>query len=170
MFLKLMESSIAEIKGEPIQEDLEPEINLPMSAFLPETYVTDIDQRLSLYRRLAKMHDLKELSELKREMADRFGRLPEEADNLLLKMMLRILAIRAGCKRLDLSDGHLHLQFSEAHQAKPFGIVEMIRQGQKSYRFTPDHMFRTQLTTGSTNSQLAQIKKILIEIAHHVNH
>jgi transcription-repair coupling factor (superfamily II helicase) len=170
MFLKLMESSIAEIKGEPIQEDLEPEINLPMSAFLPETYVPDIDQRLSLYRRLAKMHDLKALSDLKGEMADRFGRLPEEADNLLLKMMIRILAIRAGCKRLDLSDNQLRLQFSEAHQAKPFGIVEMIRRGDKPYRFTPDHLFKTPLTPGAANSLLAQVKKILIEIARHVNH
>jgi transcription-repair coupling factor (superfamily II helicase) len=170
MFLKLMESSIAEIKGEPVQEDLEPEINLPMSAFLPETYVPDIDQRLSLYRRLAKMHDLKALGDLKGEMADRFGRLPEEADNLLLKMMIRVLAIRAGCRRLDLADHQLRLQFSEAHQAKPFGIVEMIRRGDKPYRFTPDHLFKTPLTPGSTNSQLAQVKKILIEIAHHVNH
>ncbi len=170
MFLKLMESSIAEIKGEPIQEELEPEIHLPLSAFLPETYVPDIDQRLSLYRRLAKMRDLKELTDLKGEMADRFGRLPQEADNLLLKMMIRILAIRAGCRRLDLADYQLRLQFSEAHQVKPFGIVEMIRQGNTPYRFTPDHLFKTQLTAGSTNSQLAQVKKILIEIAHHVNH
>jgi transcription-repair coupling factor (superfamily II helicase) len=170
MFLKLMESSIAEIKGEPIHEDLEPELNLPMAAFLPETYVPDIDQRLSLYRRLAKMSDLKALGELKGEMADRFGRLPVEADNLLLKMMIRILAIRAGCRRLDLSDHQLRLQFSEAHQAKPFGIVEMIRQGDKPYRFTPDHVFKTPLSQGSTNSQLAQAKKILIEIARHVNH
>jgi transcription-repair coupling factor (superfamily II helicase) len=170
MFLKLMESSIAEIKGEPIQEDLEPEIHLPLSAFLPETYVPDIDQRLSLYRRLAKMRDLKELSELKGEMADRFGRLPDEADNLLLKMMLRILAIRAGCRRLDLADHQLRLQFSEAHQAKPFGVVGMISQGDRPYRFTPDHFFKTQLAPGSANSQLAQVKKILIEIAHHVNH
>jgi transcription-repair coupling factor (superfamily II helicase) len=170
MFLKLMESSIAEIKGEPIQEDLEPEINLPLSAFLPETYVPDIDQRLSLYRRLAKMQDLKALSELKREMADRFGRLPEEADSLLLKMMIRTLAIRAGCRRLDLAGNQLRLQFSEAHQTRPFGIVEMIRQGKSPYRFTPDHMFMARLTAGSINSQLAQIKKILIEIAHHVNH
>jgi transcription-repair coupling factor (superfamily II helicase) len=103
-------------------------------------------------------------------MADRFGRLPEEGDNLLLKMMLRILAIRAGCRRLDLSDCQLRLQFSEAHQAKPFGIVEMIRRGDKPYRLTPDHLFKARLATGSTNSQLAQVKKILIEIAHHVNH
>jgi transcription-repair coupling factor (superfamily II helicase) len=170
MFLKLMESSVAEIKGEPVQENLEPEINLPLSAFLPESYVSDIDQRLSLYRRLAKMRDLKEISGLKEEMTDRFGHLPDEVNNLLLKIMLRILAIRAGCKRLDLADNQLRLQFSEAHQAKPFGILEMISQGGQRYRFTADHMFKTQLAPGSTNVLLAQTKKVLIEIARHVNH
>jgi transcription-repair coupling factor (superfamily II helicase) len=170
MFLKLMESSVAEIKGEPVQENLEPEINLPLSAFLPESYVPDIDQRLCLYRRLAKMRDLKEISGLKEEMTDRFGHLPDEVNNLLLKIMLRILAIRAGCKRLDLADNQLRLQFSEAHQAKPFGILEMISQGGQRYRFTADHMFKTQLAPGSTNVLLAQTKKVLIEIARHVNH
>ena len=169
MFLKLMESSVAEIKGEPIQEDLEPEINLPLSAFLPETYVPDIDQRLSLYRRLSKMNDLKELTGLKAEMTDRFGKLPEEANNLLLKIMLRILAVRSGCKRLDLIENYLKLQFSEAHQTRPFGIVEMVRQAGNRYRFTPDHVFKAQLTSGPTNALLSQVKNILIELARHVN-
>jgi transcription-repair coupling factor (superfamily II helicase) len=169
MFLKLMESSVAEIKGEPLHEDLDPEINLPLAAFLPETYVPDIDQRLSLYRRLAKMHDLKALSAMKSEMTDRFGRLPDEANNLLLKIMIRILAIKAGCSRLDLVENHLRLQFSEAHQARPFGIVEMINQAGSRYQFTPEHLFKTQLTPGSANALLAQTKNILIELARHVN-
>ncbi len=170
MFLKLMETSIAELKGEPIQEALDPEIHLPFSAFLPESYVADIDQRLSLYRRLAKMSDLKSIGQIKAEMGDRFGRLPEEANHLLLKIMLKVLAVKAGCKRLDLVDHHLHLQFSETHQSRPLGIVEMISQHGNSYRFTPDHVFKTRLSPGKPNALLAQTKNILIEIARHVNH
>ncbi|MGD9364586.1 MAG: transcription-repair coupling factor [Desulfobacteraceae bacterium] len=170
MFLKLMETSIAELKGEPVQEPLEPEINLPFSAFLPETYIPDIDQRLSLYRRLAKMTDLKAIGNLKTEMTDRFGRLPDEANNLLLKIMLKVLCVRAGCKRLDLIEQSLRLQFSEVHQRRPFGIVEMVGQGGHGYRFTPDHTFKAALSAGTPNALLAQTKNILIEIARHVNH
>jgi transcription-repair coupling factor (superfamily II helicase) len=169
MFLRLMESAVAEIKGQPLQEALEPEINLPLAAFLPENYIEDIDQRLSIYRRLANMSDLKEVSALKAEMEDRFGALPEEAANLLLKIMLKILAARAGCKRLDLNDNFLQLQFSEIHQRKPFGIVEMVAAAGGRYRFTPDHLFKAGLVTGSAKSLVAQIKNILIEIARHVN-
>jgi transcription-repair coupling factor (superfamily II helicase) len=170
MFLKLMETSIAELKGEPIQEELAPDIHLPFSAFLPEGYIPDIDQRLTLYRRLAKMTHLKGIGAIKEEMADRFGRLPDEANNLLLKIMLKVLSVRAGCKRLDLVGHHLKLQFSESHQARPFGIVDLVSSGENCYRFTADHLFMATLSPGSSNALLAQTKNILIEIARHVNH
>ena len=169
MFLKLMETSIAEIKGEPVLDDLEPEINLPLSAFLPEFYIPDIDQRLSFYRTLARLTDLKAISALKGEMEDRFGRLPDEAGNLLLKIMLKILATRAGCKRLDLHDTQLILQFSEMHQKKPYGLVEMVVEQSDRYRFTPDQSFIATLSQGSPTVLMAQMKNILIEIGRRVN-
>ncbi len=170
MFLKLMETSIAELKGEPIQEELSPEINLPFSAFLPEAYIPDIDQRLTLYRRLAKMTNLKGIGAIKDEMADRFGRVPDEANNLLLKIMLKVLSVRAGCKRLDLVGHRLRLQFSELHQAKPFGIVDLVSKAGKRFQFTTDHFLKASLSPGTPNALLAQTKNILIEIARHVNH
>jgi transcription-repair coupling factor (superfamily II helicase) len=102
-------------------------------------------------------------------MEDRFGELPDEASNLLLKIMLKVLATRAGCNRLDLSDNHLQLHFSEAYQQRPFGIVEMVASAGDKYRFTPDHVFRASLTGGPPNTLVAQAKNILIEINRHVN-
>ena len=102
MFLKLMEEAVANIKGETVTEDLEPEISIPFSAYIPEEYIPDIDQRLTAYRRLSKMDSLKEISDFKAEMEDRFGPLPEEGVNLLLKIMLRVLCVKAGVKKLDL--------------------------------------------------------------------
>jgi transcription-repair coupling factor (superfamily II helicase) len=169
MFLKLMEEAVAQIKGEPMIEGLEPEINLPMSAYVAEDYVADIDQRLSIYRRLAKMTDLKDIAAMKAELADRFGPLPDETENLLLKIMLRVLSVRAGIKRLDLYGQQLCLAFSETHQRRPLGIVEMITGGKPPYQFTPDHQLKTTLARGTARAMLAQTKNILIEIAQHVN-
>ncbi len=89
MFLKLMENAISELKGKPVQEGLEPEINISLSSFIPEFYISDINQRLSAYRRLAKMTELSEISDFKKELIDRFGALPKEANNLLLKSCLK---------------------------------------------------------------------------------
>jgi len=169
MFLKLMEEAVAQLKGEPLTEGLEPEINLSLSAYVAEDYVADIDQRLSLYRRLAKMNDLKEIAAMKTELADRFGPLPEETENLLLKIMLRVLSLRAGVKRLDLIGQQLVLAFSEAHQQRPLGIVRMLTDAKAAYQFTPDQLFKANLAKGPQRAMLAQVKNILIEIAQHVN-
>ena len=169
MFLKLMEEAVAQLKGEPVTEGLEPEINLTLSAYVAEDYVADIDQRLAIYRRLAKMTDLKEIAAMKDELADRFGPLPEVTENLLLKIMLRVLALRAGVKRLDLFGQQLVLAFSEKHQQRPLGIVEMVSGGDGRYRFTPDHLFKANLGKGGPRGLLAQAKNILIEIAQNVN-
>ena len=169
MFLKLMEVSMSEIKGEPVQEDLDPEINITISAYIPESYIPDIDQRLSAYRRLAKMTDLKEIAEIKSELVDRYGVLPNSAANLLLKIMLKVLSIKAGVKRLDLTGHKLSLYFSEAHQKHPFGIVDMIAANNKSFEFTPDHIFRANLQASNLTGLLVQSKNILKEISQRVN-
>jgi transcription-repair coupling factor (superfamily II helicase) len=169
MFLQLMENSINELKGEPVMEALEPEINISLSAFLPETYIPNIDQRLTVYRRLSKLTELKEISDFKAELQDRFGTLPEEAANLLLKIMLRVLAIKAGIRRMDLTGRQLMLHFSETHQKQPFGLVDMVTENPEQFRFTPDQGLRVTLHPNGSTGLLAQTKNILKEIMQHVN-
>ncbi|OQX11243.1 MAG: transcription-repair coupling factor, partial [Desulfobacteraceae bacterium IS3] len=169
MFLKLMEHAISELKGEPAADALEPEINVNMSAFIPESYISDIDQRLSAYRRLTKMNDLKEISEYKAELIDRFGPLPPEAANLLLKIMLRVLSIKAGVKKLDLSDHQAIFCFSEAHQKNPSAMADMILADPQHFEFTPDQVLKFRLEKRGGGSPLVQAKNLLKEIAQCVN-
>jgi transcription-repair coupling factor (superfamily II helicase) len=169
MFLHLMENAISELKGEPIAERLEPEISITLSAFIPESYIPDIDQRLAAYRRLAKMTELKEIAEFKAELNDRFGAMPNEAVNLLFKIMLKVLCVDAGIKRLDLTGSQLLLYFSEVHQKKPFAIVDLITSKNGRFEFTPDHVLKVSLRKNSTNRVLAQIKNILKEVKECVN-
>jgi len=170
MFLRLLEESVSRLKGEAVVEKLEPEINVPMSVYIPEAYVPDIDQRMSIYRRLAKMSELKEISDIKAELVDRYGPLPEPAQNLLLKIMLRILAIKAGVKKLDLADSLMVLAFSETHQQHPFGILEMIDKSPDQYVFTPEQTLKVQMTAANPSQLMARAKNTLMEIAKHVNY
>ena len=169
MFLKLMEDAVSELKGEPIMAPLEPEINISMSFFIAESYIPDIDQRLSAYRRLSKMTAVKEISEFRSELIDRFGPLPDETGNLLLKIMLKILAAKAGVKRLDFFESSLSMQFSEEHQKNPFGIVDLITDRPDRFTFTPDHVLKAKLSEGTIGSRLTQTKNILKEITQRVN-
>jgi transcription-repair coupling factor (superfamily II helicase) len=164
-----MESAVAEAKGETRLEPLEPEINVNLSAFLAESYIPDIDQRMSAYRRLAKMTELHQIGDFKSEMIDRFGPLTTEASNLLLKIVLKVLAKKAGVSRLDLTAKKLILQFSESHQHNPAAMVEMITAAPKRFELSPEYVLKTRLEAGNLNTQLAQAKILLKEIAQRVN-
>jgi len=169
MFLKLMESSIAELKGEATVEPLEPEINVNLSALLSEQYISDIDQRMSAYRRLAKMTELQQIGDFKSELIDRFGSLPDEAANLLLKIVLKVMAKKAGVIRLDMMNQKIVLHFSEPHQRNPAAMVDMIMDAPKRYELSPEYVLKAHLDSNNISSQLVQAKNLLKEIAQRVN-
>jgi transcription-repair coupling factor (superfamily II helicase) len=169
MFLQLMEETMAELKGETVVQPLDPEINVPFSAYIPETCIPDLDQRLAMYRRLAKIDDPADIPDIKAELEDRFGDMPTVTRNLLTKILLKALAVRAGVKRLDLNNDKLILAFSEAHQRNPQGIVDIIRRDPKRFQLTPDYILSLQVTKNGAQGSIAQVKKILQEIARHVN-
>jgi transcription-repair coupling factor (superfamily II helicase) len=169
LFLRLMEDSIAALKGEAVAEKLEPEITVPMSVFIPETYIQDLDQRLMAYRRLAKMTELKEVADFKEELTDRYGNLPPEAGNLLLKIMLRILSVKAGVKKLDLTESFLFLWFSEFHQKHPLTLVDLVEKNPKQFYFMPDNGLKAVLAGKGLGGNIAQARNILMEIAGCVN-
>jgi transcription-repair coupling factor (superfamily II helicase) len=166
MFLKLMEHAIAELKGEPISENFEPDIILSISAFFPESYIPDLNQRLFAYRRLAKMTELTEIGEFKAELVDRYGKLPEAAHNLFLKIALKILAIKAGIARLDIKDQQLILKFAESHRHNPDALVEMVMSAPKRFELKPNNILKTKL---HKSGQMSQIKNLLKEIAQRVS-
>jgi transcription-repair coupling factor (superfamily II helicase) len=122
-----------------------------------------------MYRRLAKIDDPADIPDIKAELEDRFGTMPTVTRNLLTKILLKALAVRAGVKRLDLNNGKVMLAFSEAHQKNPQGIVDVIRRDPKRFQLTPDYTLSLQVTKKGAQGAIAQVKNILQEIAHHVN-
>jgi len=169
MFLKLMDNAISELKGESVQEKLEPEININVSAFLPEHYIQDIDQRLTVYRRLAKMRKLSEIGDLREELVDRYGKIPEEGIAMLFKIVLKIMSVNAGVKKLDLTDDYVSFQFSEVHMKTPLGLIEVVSGNKNNSRLTNDNILKVRLTGGLPHAKMNQTKNILKEITRCVN-
>jgi len=84
-----------------------PSIDLPLTAYIPEDYVADIETRLSLYQKLAKMEDTEPLEPLAQEFIDRFGPLPVEVENLLYAVKIKLLAAKAGIESVTTEDGQI---------------------------------------------------------------
>ncbi|MFO7996181.1 MAG: TRCF domain-containing protein, partial [Dehalococcoidia bacterium] len=78
-----------------------PSITLPLVAHIPEEYVPNLSTRLSLYHRLARIEQIEEVEDMAREFRDRFGALPQPAENLLRVVKIKVLAMRAGVSSIS---------------------------------------------------------------------
>jgi transcription-repair coupling factor (superfamily II helicase) len=151
LYLELLQATVADLKQQAAEQtqqkapEIDPEIQLRLPAFLPEKFIPDTSQRYHLYRRIAAAGTgtAEELQELYVEAEDRFGRLPEEAENLFaligLKHRLRTLRIT----KVEQSPDSLVYSFSEDSPVESSIILELIQQkvkkGQKPIRLTPDN-------------------------------
>jgi len=90
LYCQLLEATVKELRGEPVVEHVDVEVDIGLNAFLPHDYVPDDAQRMQIYRKLARAASMAEVAEVAEEMADRFGPLPEPARKLLARHELRI--------------------------------------------------------------------------------
>ncbi len=146
LYLQLLEQAIREFKGEP-PEDLapDPEIRLPLAAYLPEDYVPDVQQRLALYRRLSGRLTPEMADELEEEFLDRFGPLPAEARHLLEVVRAKHFLRQLGIKRLDLQDGYAVLQFARPELLDLKRLIEVLKKRPDTFRLTSEQTLRVRL-------------------------
>lgn len=168
MYLDLMERTMRELKGEPAEPEVEPEIKVNWSAYIPEDYVSGIDQRLVSYKRLARMTDTSEVEVFHEELRDRFGPLPEPAKALLDKIMLKVICKKIGIQRLDLADQGLVLSFSQDCPLNPEKITGLMQRDPNRFRLTPDGVLKVSMPSGPSGQSadpLEATKKILQDLA-----
>jgi len=103
LYLNILEEAVQEIKGLPVKKVLDPEVNLGVSAFIPEEYCPDIEERLRLYRRLSRIESEEEAVDFQQELQDRFGEYPAELEALLQVMAIKRQLASMNCIRLDKS-------------------------------------------------------------------
>ena len=139
LYLKLIERTVAELKGETWQDDVNPEINVDIPAYLPGDYIMDTDVRLNLYRRLSSLIEADELFEITEEIIDRFGSPPSEVQNLLSLMAIRLRLKRLHVGRLDMGKNRMTLTFVESDGLNPEHLVKVAGQNSKRFRFVSEN-------------------------------
>ena len=110
LYCRLLEEAVMALKGEKVAETVETRINLPVEAYLPDDYVPDSRQKVSIYKKIAGLKDREALNELREELKDRYGAIPEPAEMLLevadikqLSQHLGITAIVAGKEQVKVT-------------------------------------------------------------------
>ena len=110
LYCKLLEEAVMTLKGEKVEETLETRISLPIEAYLPDDYVPDSRQKVAIYKKIADLKDSTALKELREELQDRYGAIPEPVEMLLeiasvkqLSQNLGITAIVAGKEQVKVT-------------------------------------------------------------------
>jgi transcription-repair coupling factor (superfamily II helicase) len=138
LYSELLDEAVRELRGEPPREEIDPDVQLPVPAIIPDGYMPDVHQRLFFYKRFAQAATDEELDEVRAEIVDRCGEPPEELDALCevmaLKVRLRALAIRA----LEAGPGRLVLTLGETAALDPFLLAKHVQSSAGALRLTPD--------------------------------
>lgn len=141
LYQQMLQEAIAEIQdGTRViaDQDWSPQISLGMPVMLPESYVSDLNLRLSLYRRLGDLHEDKDIDSFAAELIDRFGPLPPEAEHLLKVVLIKSLCRRAGIDKLDTGPKGAVIGFRDNLPPNLEGLIGFIGEQGKLARLRPD--------------------------------
>ncbi|WP_456432429.1 transcription-repair coupling factor [Thermosulfuriphilus sp.] len=137
LYLEILQRTVEELKGKAPEEDFEPEVNFRLPAFIPQNYITEVEQRLLIYRRLALCRDENRVSELEEELEDRYGPLPEEVRNLFRLQRLKLHLRRLKVKRLDRTDHQVVLSVDQETKIDPETVLYLAKR-RKGVRLSPE--------------------------------
>ncbi len=168
-YVEMLESAVAELKGTETRSAVEPVMEMQLNAFIPETYLDDTTLRFTLYRRISAARRSEALSELRREIRDRFGPLPEELTCLLDVMELKNLAREAGVEKLRQSgEGFYRILMSQPPTAAPEAIIALAKETNKTngkIRFLPEGGLELILKKQDWQTIFQRLKTLLTALA-----
>ena len=151
----------ANCRGQQQEERIDPEIRLGLSAFLPEKYVPDPNQRLVFYKELASAPDEETVYLAADELRDRFGEIPPPGQLLLAVMKLRVLLKRLKIELAEYDGRQLTFGFHAATPVPPEKILGLLADPDKRYAFSPDFRLTIRLGKLAPEALLEAAKKEL---------
>jgi transcription-repair coupling factor (superfamily II helicase) len=139
LYCRMLEEAVNELRSEvKEEEEMTTELNLPVSAFIPDSYMGDETSKLLTYKRLSKIKDDKELEDLEEELTDRYGPTPQPLKNLLQIVSLKILLSSMKMKRLESAGKQLILHVTERTPLDMKKILKLVKEDKGRIKLLPD--------------------------------
>ncbi|MDE2289089.1 MAG: transcription-repair coupling factor [Burkholderiales bacterium] len=140
------------------------EINLHVPAILPSDYCADVQERLSLYKRLANGTSRDAIDALQEELVDRFGKLPPQAQALIETHRLRLIAKPLGIAKIDASEAAISLQFIPDPPIDALRIIELV-QRDRHVKLAGQDKLRIEAAHAELGARVGKIKETLRALA-----
>jgi len=140
------------------------EINSGIACIIPETYLSDIHERLILYKRIASAKDDDELKELKIEMIDRFGLLPDQTKNLFESTSLRIFAEKFGIIKINIFDEKTEITLNNNSTIEAIKIIDLIQKKPSIYQLKNQNTLIFKEEMDQSITRIEKVKELLTSL------
>lgn len=167
LYMDLLTRSVEALK-EGKEPDLETsllqrssEIDLRITALIPEAYLGDVQLRLQFYKRIANAKTSAELDEIQVEMIDRFGLLPEPLKNLFAISELKLKAQTLGVVKLESGEQGGKIEFNEHPNVKPETIIRLIQEKSQRFRLDGPTRLRFTLPSHSASERIPMVEQVI---------
>ena len=97
LYVKMLNDAIRKVKGEVVKEEVDTEVDLPVNAYIPDTYIDDELIKIEMYKKIASIENEEDMADIREELEDRFSDIPKSVDTLI-----SIAYIKTLCKKLNI--------------------------------------------------------------------
>jgi transcription-repair coupling factor (superfamily II helicase) len=163
-YARILEEAVAELRGQPIKPEHDPEISVDVPAFLPDDYVPDAGQRLDFYRRLAQARNEDEVRGVLEELADRYGELPEEAQLVGEVMIDKTLVRRLGALGYELGPARMVVSLGSDTALEPSKIMKLLQTKASRFKLTPDMRLSYSFDEGEKRDRMRSARARLTQL------
>ena len=163
LYTQMLERTVAELRGEQVEDETSVSINLGVNVAIPEDYIQDMGQRLRTYKRVSSSRDEETLTSIRRETGDRYGRIPQTVEDLFAYARLRRLAEEIGVLSIDKTADGIAIKFSENARISPEKLTEFVSRGENA-TFTPAGVLRINLEQAPDDSELQVARAALLDL------
>ncbi|HEY3825622.1 MAG TPA: transcription-repair coupling factor [Bryobacteraceae bacterium] len=162
MYVRMLEDTVRELRGEEVAPEIHSSLNLGLDLRIPSTYITDENQRLRAYKRIAQAVDVTEREKVEHELADRYGPVPDDVRHLLKYSGIKTAAEKIGIEAIDRRASILNIKFHEETRVDGEKLMALV-SGTPGAQFTPAGVLRLPVDgTGTPAAILEFIEERLI--------
>jgi transcription-repair coupling factor (superfamily II helicase) len=170
LYSELLEKAVTALKQGKVPDPDAPlhtgiEIDLGLPALIPDDYVYDIHQRLMLYKRISSASDQEALDDIRVELIDRFGLLPDYLKNLFTVTEIKLAAQHIGITKIEAVDSGIKIKFDEKPNIDPMKLIQMIQTQSRLYHFDGKQTFRILETKENIDERANQIYNVIIALS-----
>jgi transcription-repair coupling factor (superfamily II helicase) len=166
LYTSMLEAAVKEMRGESSLERPATQLNLGIALRIDESYVPEENQRLRLYKKIAGASSEAAVAELRAEMEDRYGPLPDATVYLLEAAIVRLECERMGIAQIDRKRSELQIRFMENAAVEPAHLMRLVaRNAKRGAQFTPQGLLKYPLAATRSDEVLLEIHDVLAKLA-----